>query len=99
MPAQSYKEQFLLTQQQQHHQKRTSKSRAPTREESLMSIADAIRPSDPKYEIESPDTLRVATRRGGGYAVSWDDDLLIDDNPPIKPSGLFMDRSSWIWRR
>jgi hypothetical protein len=52
-----------------------SKPRAPTREESLMSIADAIRPSDPRHEIESPDAL--ATRRGGGHAVSWDDDLLL----------------------
>jgi hypothetical protein len=53
-----------------------------------MSIADAIRPPDPRYEVESPDPLRVATsRRGGRNDVSWDDDMFtfwgfIDDNEP-----------------
>ncbi|KAH9981958.1 hypothetical protein BJV74DRAFT_58686 [Russula compacta] len=58
----SYKEQFLLTQQQ--HRKKTSKSHAPTREESLMSIADAICPAAlaGRPETELPD--RLATRRG-----------------------------------
>ncbi|KAF8498500.1 hypothetical protein F5888DRAFT_1633775 [Russula emetica] len=60
----SYKEQFILTQRHQHQgQKRMSNFRAPTREESLMSIADAIRPPGPRPEIDSPDAL-VAMRRG-----------------------------------
>lgn len=59
----SYKEQFLLLQRHQHQhqrQKRTSNSRIPTREESLVSIADAIRPPGLRPEIDSP----VAIRRG-----------------------------------
>ena len=72
---QGYKEQFLLTQQQRHQdqgRKRTSNSRAPTREESLMSIADAICPPGPRPEVDSPNAL-VAMRRG--HSVSQDNDL------------------------
>jgi hypothetical protein len=65
--AQSYKEQFLLAHQHQRQQKRTSNSRrAATREESLISIADAIRPHDP-----GPGDALVAMRRG--HSVSQDE--------------------------
>jgi hypothetical protein len=74
VPAQSYREQFLVTHQHQHQrQKRSSNSRALTREESLMSIADAICPPGPRPEIDSPNAL-VTTRRG--HSVSQDDELL-----------------------
>jgi len=45
----------------------------PTREESLISIADAIRPPAPRPEIDSPDAEVVAMRRG--HSVSQDDGL------------------------
>ena len=70
-PTQSYKEQFLLT-QRQHKKTRASNSHALTREESLMSIADAICPAAAltgRPETELPD--RYATRRG--HSVSPDD--------------------------
>jgi hypothetical protein len=61
-----------------------SNSRAPTREESLMSIADAIRPRPrspgPSPEIDSPDAL-VALRRG--HSVSQDDDFVAIFPVPI----------------
>jgi hypothetical protein len=94
LPIQSYKEQFLLTQQHQHQrQKRMSNSRAATREESLMSIADAIRPPDPRPEIDSPGSL-VAMRRG--HSVSRDDDLGVISFPDVD---LAFGRLSWIWQK
>ena len=63
-PTQSYKEQFLLTKRHQRQHKRTSNSRrAATRaeEESLISIADAIRPPpNPRLRANA----LVAMRRG-----------------------------------
>jgi hypothetical protein len=62
---QTYKEQFLLTQQQeqrqqQQQQKRMRKPQSPpTREESLMSIADAICPPGLRSGIESSDALAL----------------------------------------
>lgn len=49
-------------------------SRAPSREESLMSIADAVRPSDSMPEIDSPDTP-ITMRRG--HSVSRSDDFVL----------------------
>ena len=77
LPAQSYKEQFLRTQQQelqqqlqrQQEKKIMGKPRALTREESLLSIADAICPPGLRSKIESPDDVLV-TPRGGGHFVS-----------------------------
>ena len=66
--AQSYKEHFLLTQQHRHqrqHKMTSNSCRAATREASLLSIADAIRPPDPR-----PGDARVAMRRG--HSVSHD---------------------------
>jgi hypothetical protein len=73
---QTYKEQFLLSQhqeqRQQQQQKRIRKPRAPpTREESLMSIADAICPPGLRSEIEPSDALTTRLR---GHSVSLDDD-------------------------
>lgn len=47
-------------------------SRAPSREESLLSIADAIRPPGSIPEIDSPDAP-IAMRRG--HSVSQGDTL------------------------
>jgi hypothetical protein len=72
---QTYKEQFLLTQQEQRQQRQQERMRKPqsppTREESLMSIADAICPPGLKSEIESSDALATRLR---GHSVSLDDD-------------------------
>ena len=75
VPAQSYKEQFLRAQQEQAEQQRQQEKRIMgeprvlTRDETLMSIADAICPPSLRSEIESPNDA-LATPRGGGHPVS-----------------------------
>jgi hypothetical protein len=81
VPRQSYKAQFLLAQQRQQQQpqekqekKKASKTRTLTREESLMSIADAILPPGLRLETESelPDNHHHTTKRPSrGHSVSF----------------------------
>ena len=79
VPPQSYKAQFLLAQQRQQQQqqqrekrekKKASKTRTLTREESLMSIADAILPPGLRLETELPDSHHTTTRPSRGHSVS-----------------------------
>ena len=83
-PTQSYKAQFLLTRQQQKHPEpqpqpnvKTNKTLgcSLTREESLLSIADAIRPPGlgPETDMADEPELPAVTRRG--HSVSSNDDL------------------------
>ena len=80
-PTQSYKAQFLLARQQQHREsqpqqkEKTSKTlgRTLTREESLLSIADAIRPPGLRLETDMADEPPTVTRRG--HSVSSNDHL------------------------
>jgi hypothetical protein len=81
-PTQSYRAQFLLARQQQQHEEsqpqqkeKTSKAlgRSLTREESLLSIADAIRPPGLGLETDMADEPPTVTRRG--HSVSSNDDL------------------------
>jgi len=74
VPPQSYKAQFLLAQQRQQQEKqekkKASKTRTLTREESLMSIADAILPPGLRLETELPDSHHTTTRPSRGHSVS-----------------------------
>ena len=82
-PTQSYQAQFLLAQQQRHQEpqahpqqkEKTNKTqgRALTREESLLSIADAIRPPGLRLETDMADMNPTVTRRG--HSVSSNVDL------------------------
>jgi len=81
-PTQSYKAQFLLARQQQHREpqpqqkEKTSKTlgRTLTREESLLSIADAIRPPGLRLKTDMADEPPLTVTRRG-HSVSSNDDL------------------------
>ncbi|KAI9511410.1 hypothetical protein F5148DRAFT_345274 [Russula earlei] len=66
---QSYKEQFLLARRQKTARRR---SRAPTREESLVSIADAVRPSGLEAE-SAPSEGSGCVRRGHSLVMDMAD--------------------------
>jgi len=75
----SYKAQFLLAQEQRHqgpqaHPQQKEKAnktlgRTPTREESLLSIADAIRPPGLRLETDMADKNPTLTRRGHSIVI------------------------------
>ena len=88
---QSYKAQFLLAQQRLHTQEKKATSAgkpetraALTREESLMSIADAICPPGlrPKTVTELPDDHNHATATRRGHSVSFERMTIISFVPP-----------------